>query len=304
MSVYSGSAYPPPPPAGNRALSFRLVSRSYGLVLADPTLVGLVMLSGIASCLAFASVAVPAWLWGHVDLTASVTHPVSLALYGIATWASAFVGVLGQGTVVAAGTARLDGRPVTVRQALAVAWSRRGPLAVWALLTTVVVILERVLSRFGLAGAITRLVAEVGWALATMLVVPIVITDGAEPTTAIRESAGLVKNRLGLTVRTVVRFYTPWVVANIICLLVTAAGVIAFLSYRHDVPEWAAGGLVLAALGVLALFLSVAVQTAAVAYLNTLLYRHATGRPTPGVDASDLPALVPAHPTPPPPYPV
>ena len=308
MSAYSGSAYPPPPPVTNRSLSFRLVSRSYALVLADPTLVGLVLLSGLASCLAFASIAVPAWLWAHVDVTSvSVMHPVALVFYGAATWASAFVSVLGQGTVVAAGMARLDGEPITVRQALAVAWSRRGLLAAWALATTFVVILERCLSRFGLAGTLTRLVVGIGWALATMLVVPIMIADGPPLDNAVRDSARLVKDRLGLSVRTIVRFYTPWVVANILCLLVTAAGVIAFVNYRHEVPEWAVGGLILAVLGGLGFFLSIAVQTAAGAYLNTLLYRHAVGRPTPGVDAADLPALRPAGPFLPPgapPYPV
>jgi hypothetical protein len=44
-------------------------------------------------------------------------------------------------------------------------------------------------------------------------------------------------------------------------------------------------------LGVLGLFGAIAVQTAAGAFLDTLLYLHAMGLPAPGVDSRQLPAV-------------
>jgi hypothetical protein len=280
---------PPPPP--RRSTSAVLIARAYAMVLEDTTMVGLVALSALASGLAFASIALPAWLLGHVAVDAVAPTATAVVLYGGAAWAAAFVGVLGSGTVVAAGLARLDGRRITAREALGVAWSRRRQLLAWALVTTLFSLLERVFERFGLAGVILRLATDVAWALATMLVLPVIVAEGAMPMEAIKVSALLVKEQLGLTVRTVVRFYLPWVIVTFASVLVIAGGLFAFVDYRHDVPTWSAAGLIVALLGALGLFGAITVQTAADAFLNTILYRHASGLPVSGVDSYELPIL-------------
>jgi hypothetical protein len=284
-------AWTPPPAPRRNTTSTQLVAKTYAMVLADPTMVGLVALSALASGLAFASIALPAWLFGHVAVDALAPTATGFLLYGAAAWASAFVGILGSGTVVAAGLASLDGRTLTVREAFGVAWSRRRQLVAWALVATLFSLLERVFERFGLAGTVLRLATDVAWALATMLTLPVILDQGAMPMEAVKVSARLVKERLGLTVRTAIRFYVPWVVVTIVCVMVTAGGVFAFVYYRHDVPSWSAAGLIVAVLGVLGLFGAIAVQTAAGAFLDTILYRHAMGLPVPGVDPGQLPAV-------------
>jgi hypothetical protein len=293
MATYDAAAWQPPPqpPRRSGSVSALLVSRSYQLVVADPTMLGVVFVGGLASTLVFAAVAVPVWMMSHVAMTVSTASLSTYLVYALAGWASAFVGLVFSGAVVAAGIARLDGHPISTTQALAVAARRWRQLAAWALMTTAVSILESLTRRFGIAGAIARLVTDVAWSLATMLVLPVILVEGKMPIAAIRESASLVKDQLGITVRTKIRFYLPWVVAGMVSALLTIGGIVVFLTYRHETPSWAVAGLLIAIIGVLLFFGSVSVQNAANAYLNLLLYRHALGQPIPDVDARDLPRL-------------
>ncbi len=291
MTTYDASWRAPEPPARGGTVSALLVAKTYQLVVADPTMLGVVFVGGLASTLVFASVAVPVWLWGHVDLTMSTASLPTYLVYALAGWGSAFVGLVFSGAVVAAGIARLDGQPISTTQALAVAARRWRELAAWALTTTAVSVLDSVTRRFGVAGAVARLVTEVAWSLATMLVLPIILVEGKMPVAAIRESASLVKNQLGLTIRTKIRFYIPWVIAGVISAMLTVGGIVAFLQYRHETPSWAVGGLLIALVGVVLFFGTISVQNAADAYLNLLLYRHALGQPVPDVDVRDLPRL-------------
>ncbi|HET7432273.1 MAG TPA: DUF6159 family protein [Nocardioides sp.] len=300
MSSWSTEPSWQPPPSGS-AVSSQLIARVYALVLADTSIVGVVAVGSVVSALVFAGIAVPAWLLGGVDLMADTLDWRAWALYVVATWASAFVTVLFSGAVVAAGVARLEGSPITARAALGVAWSRRRQLCAWALVTTVVALLADQLNRFGLLGGILRLAADLAWSLATLLVLPIIIVEGQMPRAAIATSVGLIKGRLGLTIRTKIRLYLPWLAVMFVGVLVTAGGLYAFFHYRHDTPEWSLMGLLLAVVGVLATFVALSVQGAADALLNTVLYRHALGLPLAELDTHALPRLVtpPAPPAPP-----
>ena len=170
------------------------------------------------------------------------------------------------------------------------AWSRRRQLCAWAVVTTVVGLVAEQLNRFGVFGTIARLLAGLTWAVATLLVLPIIIVEGHMLKQAITESASLMKNQLMLTVRTKARLYLPWMAAMIIGAIVTAGGLIAFFHYRDETPEWSIAGLLVAVLGVLVLALAVCVPGAAGELLNLMLYPHALGLPVPGVDG-DLPRL-------------
>jgi hypothetical protein len=299
MATSDATWLPPQPPARSGSVSALLVSKSYQLVVADPTMLGVVFVGGLASSLVFASIAVPVWLFSQVDLSLSSASLSTYLVYAVAGWASAFVSLVFSGAVVAAGIARLDGHPISTKQALAVAAGRWRQLAAWALTTTAVSLLEALTRRFGLAGAVVRLITDVAWGLATMLVLPVILVEGKMPVAAIRESADLVKHQLGITLRTKIRFYIPWVVAGMISALLTIGGVVAFLRYQHETPSWAVAGLIVAAVGVILFFGSVSVQNAADAYLNTLLYRHAMGQPIQDVDPRDLPSLLGSTATPP-----
>ncbi len=289
MTYDPGRPWQPPPTSAT--VSTQLVARVYAMVLEDTSMLGTIATGAVVSALVFAGIAVPAWLLGGLDLLTDSFNPATLVLYAVAGWASAFVTILFSGAVVAAGVARLDGHPITAPAALGVAWSRRRQLCAWAVVTTVVGLVAEQLNRFGVLGTIARLLAGLTWAVATLLVLPIIIVEGHMPKQAITESASLMKNQLMLTVRTKARLYLPWMAVMVIGAIVTAGGLIAFFHYRDETPEWSIAGLLLAVLGVLVLALAVCVTGAAGELLNLMLYRHALGLPVPGVDARDLPRL-------------
>jgi uncharacterized protein DUF6159 len=291
VSSYDTVWQPPQRPARSGPVSAVLVAKAYQLVVADPTMLGVVFFGGLASTLVFAGIAVPVWLFGHVDLTMSTAHLSTYVVYGVAGWASAFVSLVFSGAVVAAGVARVDGRPMTTTQALSAAGRRWRQLAAWAAMTTLISLFEGLTRRFGLAGAVARWFTEIAWALATMLVLPVIMVEGEMPIAAIARSSSLVRRELGITVRTKIRFYLPWFVATIISLLLVVGGVLAFVRYQHETPTWAVAGLLVALTGALLFFGSVSVQNAADAYLNTLLYRHALGLPLPDAYVYDLPQI-------------
>lgn len=288
------------PPPNSSTVSATLVRRAYGMVLEDASAVGIVAVGSAVSLVAFAGVAVPAWLLAGINvLPRHRFDPTSWAVLAVAGWATAFVSVIFNGAVVAAGVARLDGHPITVRQAVAVAWSRKRQLAAWAVLTTIVGMVVSLLNRFGLAGAVMRMVADLAWAVATMLVLPVIIVEGRMPREALTESVRLVKDQLMLTVRAKVRLYLPLMVATIVGMVVITIGVITFVTYRHETPEWSLMGLLIAAVGMLIVLVTACIQGAAEALLNTVLYRHAVGQALPGIDPRDLPRLaVPPGPAP------
>ncbi|HEY7044409.1 MAG TPA: DUF6159 family protein [Nocardioidaceae bacterium] len=291
MATYDATWRPPEPPSSGSSVSALLVARVYRILLEDTSMVGVIAVGALVSSLAFAGIAVPAWLLGGADLFSNPFSVRTILLYLVAGWAAAFVSVLFSGAVVAAGIARLDGHPITVTAALGVAMRRWRQLAAWALVSTVVGFLAEQLNRFGILGNVLRVLADLAWALATLLVLPIIIVEGRMPTAAITESTSMVKHQLMLTVRTKVRFYLPLVVVMLLAALLTGAGLLVFIQYHHETPEWGIGGLLLAVVGFVLFVGAACVESAADALLNLVLYRHALGLPVPGVDARDLPRL-------------
>ena len=234
----------------------------------------------------------PAWYWGGVSPTLQDGGLAGFVVLALALWASNFITVLSSGAVVAAAMMRADGQDPTVGSALAAAWSRRGPLAAWATVSTLVGLLSRALERFGLEGAIVRLLAGVAWGVATIFAVPLIITDGTMPIETVRRSASIVKNTFGRTIRSQIRLSWVWAVAMVAAMLVAAygAGAVAVGVDTAD-PIEIAGGALVALVGVLVFLFACVTSSALTAYLTTVLFRYATGLPVPGIDPADLPPL-------------
>ena len=270
-----------------------LVQAAYRLLLQDSSMIALLFAGGLASGATFALIALPAELVLGTSVSTSGS-PVSIAVYAVALFASTFVSTFFTGAVVAAAMMRADGQDPDVRSAMAVAWSRRGPLLAWAGFATIVGLLLRMLERWGLAGALVRMLAGVAWTLATWFAVPIIIAEGTMPIETVQRSAQILKERFGTNVRATVRLGLQWVLAMIGLVLLAAFGALVLVTgtSRHQ----SAGvllGVLIVVLAVVGLFLASAVWSAVGAYLRTMLYRYATGRPIPGIDPRVLPPLLP-----------
>jgi hypothetical protein len=269
-----------------------LVQSAYQLLRQDKSMVVLLFAGGVCSALAFGLVVVPASV-AHGAVLTERDGFAGLAVYAVALLLSTFVSTLFMGAVVAAAMIRADGGDPGISSAMAVAWSRRSPLLAWAAMSTVVGIAMRVLERFGAAAVVVRLFAGVAWAVATMFAVPVIMAEGTMPVQTVRRSAQILTSRFGTNVRATFRLGFRWTMAMLGALLVVGVGValVAAGNRAGGVVLEVVGGL-LAVAGVVAFFVISAVYAAVSVYLRTVLFRYATGRPTPGIDPSALPPMI------------
>jgi Family of unknown function (DUF6159) len=267
-----------------------LVQSAYRLLLQDKSMIVLLFVGGVCSACAFAVIVLPVSIVDGTVLTEG--SGAGFAVYAVALLASTFVSTFFMGAVVSAAMIRADGGDPDVGSAMAMAWSRRSPLLAWAAMSTLVGLLMRLLERFGIGGLLVRLVAGVAWAVATMFAVPVIIAEGTMPIETVRRSAQILTSRFGSNVRATFRLGFQWTAALIGAILVVVIGVATVGSANGQVAAQLVGGL-LVAIGVVAFFVISAIYAAVSVYLRTVLYRYATGRPTPGIDASALPPMFP-----------
>jgi hypothetical protein len=275
--------------------SRELVSAAYRLLFADQWMIGLLLVGGLAMAAALALIMVPATLLGAYTFSGG---PAGLWSSVIATacavWVATPVMVLVSGTVVAAAMIRADGGIPTARAALAVVWSRRRPLAAWALVSAIFGTLAILLDRLGIAGVLARFAVVLGWAVATMFAVPLVISQGTMPAATVRTSARLVGANFGTVARSQIRLAAPWTVAAIGAVLEAMIGfIVLIVSVGHLTGQLVGAALIgMAALG---FFFFVVTSAGLGAYLDTILFRYATGQPLAGIDPSYLPPVAAAN---------
>ena len=269
------------------------VRQAWALLMRDPSMVVLLCLGGVAASAAFLLIALPAQMVLGTPLSRP-NDPASVIVYAVALLASTFVSTFFTGAVVAAAMMRADGQDPDVRSAMAAAWERRVPLLAWAGLATAVGLLLRLLERWGIAGVLVRALAGVAWGVGTWFAVPVIMAEGTMPVETVRRSVEVLTTRFGTNVRATLRFGIEWFLIYLGIIAVGGFGVVVLLTgvSRHQAMGLVLGGiLVLAA--VIGLFVASAFQQALSAYLRTVLYRYASGRPVPGISTFVLPQLLP-----------
>ncbi len=270
-----------------------LVRATYRLLLEQKAMIVVLLIGGLTSAAVAAAILIPAWTIGHITPDASRGGLFGLLIFAAAVWATSFISALTTGIVVAAAQIRCDGGEPDLGRALALAWSRRGPLAAWATLSTLIALISSFLERFGAAGAIVRFLAGLTWAVATVFALPILIAEGTGPIQTARRSAEIVTDRFGTLVRSNIRLAVPWIFATIASVLVAGFGVFSFVEGINDgSPVTIAIGAVFMSIGGSAFFFCDAMQSALTAYLDTLLYRYSIGQPVPGIDPFDMPSVI------------
>ena len=272
--------------------SAQLVAATYRMLFADRAMIVMLFVGTVVAVAAGGAIMLPAAYWGNVVPSWSAGG-LRGALVDVASFgATTFVLQLVCGAVTAAAMLRAEGRPATVRDALRMAWGRRRQLLAWALLSTLVGGLIRALERFGIGGLVAGLTLNVGWAFATVFATPVIMVEGTMPLATVRRSAELLRRQFTVILVSGVTLALPWTLLFWASISVAVAGGITLLVADSALVTIIAAALLGA--GAIGVFFGMAVSSALAAYLQTYLYRYATGLPIPGVDGHLLPPRRPA----------
>lgn len=233
------------------ARGWRLSRVSWALIRRDPAMIAIALLGTLC---ALAGAAAILYFGGCLGSPTHSSGRLALAaligLYPL-TYLSVFFSV----ALAAAASASFDGAPMGMREALGVAWERRGRIAAWLL------------------GA--------AWTVATIFAVPLLALEDASPIEAIRGSGHLIRSKWGEGATGLVGI-GAWA-----ALLAIPAGIGFGIGIGLS-GRGAAGGTALIAAGLGTLTAVSAASLAARQVFGVALFRHATGAPTAGFPTADL----------------
>jgi len=265
--------------AGRFARSLDLARAAWSVVRADKELLLLPVLSVAALLLILGSLVLPVALMGGLSPDAVGGEPGAVHALGVLACyiVAYFVALFFNTALVGAAMIRMDGGNPRLSDGLRIAWERAGRIFGYACIAATVGLLLRALEeRVGLIGRIVVKLIGVGWALATFLVVPVLVTRDVGPVDAVKESAALLRRTWG---------------ENLIGNL--GLGLVFGLGY-FGLAIVSAGILLLAAQTDQPLVISLVVLVAIVAFLalsalhatmqgvySAALYRYATDHATP-----------------------
>ena len=266
--------------AGRFARSLELAKASFAVVRADKELLLLPVMSVFALIVIVLSLAVPVAVLGGFSTEAAQSEPLAMLgalIFYVVTY---FVALFFNAALVGAAMIRMDGGNPTLGDGLRIAWARKGRILGYALIAaTVGLILRAIEERVGWLGSLVVKLIGVAWAVATFLVVPVLVTRDVGPVGAVKESAELLRSTwgenlignfgLGLVFMLV---YFAWIALGIGAVVVASkTGYVALIA-----------GVVL--VGVVGLLAISALQATMQGVYSAALYRHATRpeAPVPG----------------------
>jgi hypothetical protein len=186
--------------AGRFSRSLELAKASWSVVRADKELLLLPVLSVISLMVIVGSLVVPFAALGGFRPGAGTVDPstgsalVALVFYVVAYFITLFFNT----ALVGAAMIRMDGGNPSLGDGLRIAWERKGRIFGYACIAATVGLLLRSLEeKVGWVGRLVVKLIGVGWALATFLVVPVLVTRDLGPVQAVKESADLLKRSWG-----------------------------------------------------------------------------------------------------------
>lgn len=260
------SPYVEPPSEGRIARSWRLTRAAWEVVRNDRSLLALAAISAVTGGAGLALIFILGGSFHNGRLKGD-----ELALYAlILAYPLTFVSVFFNTAIAAAASAALDGRHLSVGQALAVPARKLHTVALWSLIAAVVgFVLEQAASRLPLGGSIAARLVGLGWALASLFAVPIIALEDCSAPDALKRSSQLVKKRWGEGIggSLIIGAWTG--IAVLLAIVVFVVAAVA----TNDVP--AVRDLVIV-LGVLVLAAIVALQLVVRQTFAVALYRYAT----------------------------
>ncbi len=262
---------------GRLARSWRLTRAAWQLVREDRSLLTLGAISVLSGGVGLALIFVLSGSFRHGHLRGGQIALFALIFAYPLTLLSVFLNT----AIAAAAAAALEGRRLSLGEALAVPMRKLGTLALWALIAAVVgAVLEQLASRLPLGGSIAARLVGLGWSLASLFVIPIIALDRCSAPDALKRSAEVVKKRWGEGIGGNLIIGAWAAIAMFAVIVVFAAGAVA----TNDVP--AVRDLIIA-VGAVALVAITALQLLVRQTFAVALYRYATTGAAPGPFAED-----------------
>lgn len=227
-----------------------------------------------------------------IMLPLGVVGFVVLGDNAIAGWVLLAIGLFGMnigasffGVAAAANASRvLDGEDPTLGTGIRVAWSRKGVIVKWGLVSaTVGVVLQMVADRAGgLGGALIQAIGGAAWSIASFFVLPILALEGLGPFAALKKSLSVIRARWGESI-------VGGAAVGLVTGLIALAGIgLAVLGVLAGGTSWAAG-VPLIVLGLILFFVGVTFGSVLRAVFTVVVYRYATENlVTDGFPAEDL----------------
>jgi hypothetical protein len=263
---------------GRIGRGWRLTLAAWSLMRRDRTMIYLALLGAVCG---IAGAGLILWAGGYFSAAPGSRTPLGLVSL-VALYPLSFVGVFINVALATAAGAHLEGRQLTLGDALRAAYERIGRVALWALLAAGVgMLISEIAERIPGGAKLIGWLMGTAWGLATIFAVPLMALEDARPIEALRGSAHLVKSRWGEGLAGMVGI-TAWTV-----VVALPAGILIGLGAGVSVANPGLG-IPLLALGATVLVAVVALATATRQVFAVALYRYATDLPVAGFAGSDL----------------
>jgi Family of unknown function (DUF6159) len=265
--------------AGRFARSLDLAKASWTVVKADKELLLLPVMSVASLIVIVGSLAVPIAVLGGFTTGAASEDPSAGTMLGALLFyvVAYFITLFFNTALVGAAMMRMDGHDPRLSDGLRIAWERVGRIFLYACIAaTVGMILRAIEERVGWLGQIVVKLIGVGWALATFLVVPVLVTRDVGPIEAVKDSASLLRRTWGENIIGNVGLGLVFGLAYFVLAIVAVFVVMAAIQSGS-----AALIALVVALGLLAFFTLSALHATMQGVYSAALYRYATDHTTP-----------------------
>ena len=186
---------------GKFARTWQLMGASWRMLQQDKRLVVFPLISGVALAIIIALFAMPVFveLHGHARFQGPVqlTAPMYAALC-VFYFLDYFVIIFFNSALIACVLKQVEGEQPTLGYGLAFAWQRLPQIFGWALMTSTVGILLRLLEeKVGFIGRIVVGLLGMAWSVTSFLVVPVLVAEGSGPIESYKRSVEMLRRTWG-----------------------------------------------------------------------------------------------------------
>jgi hypothetical protein len=265
-----------------------LTKKSWQLLRENRSLLRFPVFGGLAALVVMGVVVVPGLYL--IDSNASTAGGAILAAIGF--YLAIFIGYYFSVGLAATADRIFRGEPATVADGLAVARSRAGAIAGWALLSLIMGAFFAAIEQVRGLGPIISSLLNTAWSLITFLAVPVIAIEGTGPIETTKRSAALFRERWAGQVT------GNAVIGGIVLLigLLPASALLAvgiYLWGSNGNGDKIAAGAALVALGAIVLVFSLLAVRALSGVFGVALYRYAVdGQATGGFTPAELESAV------------